>query len=135
LASFLDTNVAVYAFDRAAGRKRERALEILSDTSLRLVVSPQVLNEFYVTVTRKLARPLAPDVAGDAVRELARLDVVPLDAGTTLEAIALSQASRISLWDASIVVAASHGGCTTLLSEDLNHGQRLLDVDVANPFR
>jgi predicted nucleic acid-binding protein len=127
--------VAVYAFDRAAGHKRERALEILADTSLRLVVSPQVLNEFYVTVTRKLAQPLAPAVASEAVRELARLDVVPLEASTTLEAIALSQKSRISLWDASIVVAASHGGCATLLSEDLNHGQRFLDVDVRNPFR
>lgn len=134
MAAFLDTNVAVYAFDADAGRKKERALEILGDAALRLVVSPQVLNEFYVTVTRKLRRPLPPAIALDAVRELARFRVVPLDADTTLEAIAVAQSSRISLWDACIVVAASRGGCTTILSEDLTNGQRLLDVEIANPF-
>lgn len=134
MASFLDTNVAVYAFDPSAGAKRDRALALLGDDGLRLVVSPQVLNEFYVTVTRKLAEPLSPRVALDAVRELARLSVVPLDAATTIAAIELSQDARISLWDASIVVAASRGGCATLLSEDLNHGQTLLDVEIVNPF-
>lgn len=134
MISFLDTNVAVYAFDRSAGDKRRRALALLGDTSIRLVVSAQVLNEFYVTVTRKLPEPLAPAVALDAVRELARLTVVPMDAETTLAAIALSQESRIGFWDASIVVAASRSGCSTLLTEDLNHGQRLLDVEIVNPF-
>lgn len=134
MASFLDTNVVVYAFDRTAGAKRERALALLEDDAMRLVVSAQVLNEFYVTVTRKLSEPLAPAVALDAVRELARLPVVPLDADATLAAIALSQDARISLWDASIVVAASRGGCAALLTEDLNHGQTMLDVEIVNPF-
>lgn len=79
MTSFVDTNVAVYAFDRAAGAKRRRTLALLADTSVRLVASAQVLNEFYVTVTRKLPEPPSPAVALDAVRELARLTVVPTD--------------------------------------------------------
>lgn len=135
MATFLDTNVVAYAFDRAAGAKRDRALAILADDATELVVSPQVMAEFYVTATRKFADPLPASVAHDVVRELARLSVAPLDAHTTLAAIALSQEHRIAFWDAQIVVTASRSGCDTLLSEDLNHGQRILDVEVVNPFR
>lgn len=135
MARFLDTNVVAYAFDRAAGAKRDRALAILAEDTEELVVSPQVMAEFYVTVTRTFAEPLPPSVAHDAVRELARLTVTPLDADTALAAIALAQEHHISFWDAQIVVTASRSGCDILLSEDLNHGQRVLDVEVVNPFR
>lgn len=134
MATFLDTNVVAYAFDRAAGAKRHRALAILADDAEELVVSPQVMAEFFVTVTKKFAEPLPLSVAHDAVRELARLTVAPLDADTTLAAIALAQEHLISFWDAQIVVSASRSGCDTLLSEDLNHGQRMLDLEVMNPF-
>jgi predicted nucleic acid-binding protein len=75
------------------------------------------------------------DGAHDVVRELARLTVAPLDADTTLTAITVAQEHRIAFWDAQIVVAAARSGCDTLLSEDLNHGQRILDVETVNPFQ
>ena len=134
MATFLDTNVIAYAFDRSAGDKRDRALAILADDAEELVVSPQVMAEFYVTATRTFAEPLPASVAHDVVRELARLTVAPLDADTTLTAITVAQEHRIAFWDAQIVVAAARSGCDTLLSENLNHGQRILDVEVVNPF-
>lgn len=135
MATFLDTNVVAYAFDRSAGAKHEQALAILADDETEWVVNPQVMAEFYVTATRKFAKPLPESVAHDVVRELAHLSVAPLDGATTLAAIALSQQHRISLWDAQIVVAASRSGCDTLYSEDLNHGQTIMGVEVVNPFR
>lgn len=135
MAAFLDTNVVVYAFDRSAGAKRERALTLLSEPATRLVISAQVLNEFYVTTTRKLVQPLDPETALEAVQTLSRLNVVVLDAELTLAAIRLSRDARLSLWDASIVAAAKRAGCRLLLTEDLNHGQRIGDVEIVNPFR
>ncbi len=135
--TFLDTNVLVYAFDRADKAKRSRAIAILSELDApgdTLVLSTQVLSEFYVTVTRKLARPLPEPEAERAVNELSRMPVVPVDAPLVQAAVARSRSSRISYWDALIVEAASVAACDLLLTEDLQHGQQFGRVKVTNPF-
>jgi predicted nucleic acid-binding protein len=132
---FLDTNVLVYAFDEAEPQKREIAQSVLESADPETsVVSAQVLNEFYVTVTRKLARPLEVGVARTAVRGMAAFDVVPLTGELVLRGIDRSTTSRVSLWDALIIEAALAAGCQTLLSEDLSDGQSFDDLVVVNPF-
>ena len=133
---FLDTNVLVYAYDGDAGPKQERAQSILAAAggSGRYAISSQVLQEFYVTVTRKLERPVSPADAAQAVAALTKLPVVLLDAGSVLAAIQRSQARQVSLWDALIVQAAVEGGCARVLTEDLQHGQLIDGLQIENPF-
>jgi predicted nucleic acid-binding protein len=99
-----------------------------------IVVSAQVLGEFYWIVTRRLSSALSVAEAASAVDRLSRLSVVPLDRDMVLRAIALSESADIQYWDALIVQAAAAGGCRRLLTEDLNHGQVIDGVTVENPF-
>jgi len=132
--TFLDTNVLVYAFDASEPAKRARALALLEDEALDIVLSAQVLNEFYWTVTRKLTPAVPADVAQEVVRELALGRVVPIDASLVEESIALARRHRVSLRDAAIVVAAQRSGCRELLTEDLASGQAFGSVTVRDPF-
>ena len=134
---FIDTNVFVYLFDRDAPEKRGRARELVARESQDgpLVISTQVLQEFYVSVTRKLGRPLPEQQAEAATRELAALDVVEVDSGIVLRSIAAARRHKLSLWDALIVEAARARGCARLLTEDLQHGQRFGPLTIENPFR
>ena len=135
--SFLDTNVLVYAFDSgpAVAAKRRRALDILRTAGPGdLVVSTQVLAEFYVVVTRKLPMPLADNDAAQAVERLASLPVVQTDAALVLAAVATSQSSHISLGDALIVEAARTGGCSRILTEDLSGGAAIGGLQIVDPF-
>lgn len=133
--TFVDTNVLVYSVDTSEPEKRTRALELLASTPANLVVSAQVLGEFYVTITRKLPSPLPEHEAATAVERLADLPTVPLDGELAKAAIAISRDSRISYWDGLILAAARAAGCVRLWSEDLSHGQLIADVRVENPFR
>lgn len=134
MRTFVDTNVLVYAVDESEPAKRERALDVLAERSRdgRVVVSTQVLLEFYATVTRKLGQS-AP-VAARGVELLARWPVVPADAELVRSAIELADAARLSIWDSMIVTAARTGGCETLITEDLNAGQTIAGVRIENPF-
>jgi predicted nucleic acid-binding protein len=133
--AFVDTNVLVYAIDDADPVKRDRARETLGEATEQLVLSAQVLSEFYVVATRKLAEPLPEHDAAEAVRDLARLPVVVADAELVIAAIGLSQQAQIGFWDAQIVAAASVAGCERVLTEDLAHGTELAAVRIENPFR
>jgi len=134
---FLDTKVLVYVFDRDAGAKQAVAKRILAESarSGRYVLSTQVLLEFYVVVTRKLARPLSHADAALTIAALAKLSVTQLDADSVLAAIARVGRRQVSIWDALIVQAAIESGCTKLLTEDMQHGQTIDGVSVENPFR
>jgi predicted nucleic acid-binding protein len=134
--SFVDTNILVYRFDHSEPAKRAVAKRLL-DKALpgSLVISTQVLQEFYVVTTRKLVRPLRPDQASEAVEHLSALPVVGADADFVRSAIDLSQTSGLSLWDALIVQAAAEARCDQILSEDLEDGTTLQGVRVDNPFR
>lgn len=132
---FVDTNVFVYLFDGDAPAKQRRAREILEREAPQIVVSTQVLAEFYVAVTRKLGRPLSEKEGEAAAHDLAAFDVVELDAETVLRSIASARSYKLSLWDAMIVEAARLRECARLLSEDLQHGREFGSVRVENPFR
>lgn len=132
---FVDTNVWVYAVDAADPVRRERALAVTAPVSGRdLVVSTQVLVEFYAVVTRKLALPLPPESAEAMVRELAGLPVVAVDGSLVASAIAGSRLWQVSIWDALILRAAEVAGCRRVLSEDLADGATYGSVVVENPF-
>lgn len=133
--TFLDTNVLVYAYDRADPEKQRRAQAVIGGMQAdRLALSSQVLSEFYVTVTQKLAEPLGRPDAAAAVRALADLHVVPVDAPLVIQATDVQQRWQLSYWDALILAAAATAGCDRLLSEDLGHGSTLGGVRVENPF-
>lgn len=135
MAAFVDTNVAVYVHDHGSPERRARAVELFESPPDRLVVSTQVLSEFYWTVTRKLDPPLAEDRALEALRELAVLPVVAVDRELVLAAVETANRHRLALGDALVVEAAARGGCDRLLTEDLDDGQEIRGVTVENPFR
>lgn len=87
-----------------------------------------------MTAVRKLRRPLSEEVAEAAVRSLARLPVVALDAKLVVDAIDTSRAHSLSLWDALIVRAAQRGGCDVLLTEDMQDGRVFENTVLRNPF-
>lgn len=132
---FVDTNVWVYTVDAADPAKRERALEVTAPGPGRdLVVSTQVLTEFYAVVTRKLAVPVPVDDAEAMVRQLSILPIVAVDASLVVSAITGSRAWQVSIWDALILRAAEVAGCRRVLSEDLADGRTYGSVVVENPF-
>ena len=131
---FVDTNVLVYAEDNAEREKQKRASAILTELipSGRMVISTQVLQELFNAATRKLRLP-AVYVRG-LVEDYSQLDVVLVRSELILGAIDLHRLCAISFWDALVIRAASEGGCTRLLSENLQHGQTIEGVRIENPF-
>jgi predicted nucleic acid-binding protein len=133
---FVDTNILVYAHDLDAGTKRETAKRWLTDLweNRRGILSTQVLQEFYITLTRKLAIPLSTAVAKKTLRSYLSWEVVVNDGPILLHAIDIEEANKISFWDALIVAAAYAKNSTMLLTEDLNHGQNIEGILIHNPF-
>jgi predicted nucleic acid-binding protein len=133
---FLDTNVLVYLFDADSPEKKATITGLFErdGASGLLILSTQVLQEFYVVITRKLARPLSPEVAEHAVRNFATLPVRQVTPALILSAIRRSIESRLSFWDALIVETAIDAGATVILTENLHHGQVIDGVRVVNPF-
>lgn len=132
---FLDTNVLVYAVDQNEPEKRYAAVEAMAALPPRaVVVSAQVLAEFYVTATRKIAAPLTHEEGAREVGRLARFEVVAHDAPLVRSAVDLRDRAGLSLWDALVVRAASSAGCERILTEDLSHGQVIDGVRIVDPF-
>jgi predicted nucleic acid-binding protein len=133
---FFDTNIFVYATDIASESKRKRAMEIIDfhRESMSVVISTQVLQEYYVTVTRKFKTLLSENKAESAVRSLAKLPVIQIDKEMVLDAIRLSEKHSFSFWDALIVEAAARSGCKKLLSEDMRSGMKIRGLQIENPF-
>lgn len=129
---FIDTNVLVYLFDNDAPAKQAVARELLG--AGRFVLSTQVLSEFYVTVTRKLARPLDTARASRAVMDFCAMPIRDVTAKLVQAAIRRGTLTQLSYWDALIVETALEAGATTLLTEDLQHGQIIDTLRVHNPF-
>ncbi len=134
--TFVDTNVLIYAHDVDAGPKREAAIDGLrrlwvEDSG---ALSVQVLQEFYVNVTRKLASPLARATAREVVQSYGLWVRQPTSVATILRATDLAEMAQLSFWDALIVAAAEQAGATELLSEDLNAGQTIAGILIVNPF-
>jgi predicted nucleic acid-binding protein len=134
---FLDTNIILYAYDVSAGEKHKRAKEIVLDlwNSGLAVISTQVLQEFFVTATQKIPKPLDTRFAKDIVNDLLKWEVVINDGVAVLDAIELLLQYGYSFWDSLIVEASIKGGAEILLSEDLSHGQTIQGVTIMNPFK
>ena len=133
---FIDTNILVYAHDSSAGLKHEQAQNLLRSLweSGLGCLSIQVFQEFYVTVTRKVANPLSLEQASQIISNLSTWQVHSPTAGDIQEAIAIQARDDLSFWDAMIVWSAFRLGCDTIWTEDLNAGQRYVGVLVVNPF-
>ncbi|OGO62487.1 MAG: twitching motility protein PilT [Chloroflexi bacterium RBG_19FT_COMBO_50_10] len=134
---FLDTNILVYAYDRSAGQKHTLAVQLMESCweYENGCLSLQVLQEFFVTVTRKIMKPLDHQTARQIVADLAHWRLHAPKSSDLLQAIDLQQSYQLAFWDALVVQSASCLGCKQLLSEDLNHGQMYGEVRVVNPFK
>lgn len=133
---FVDTNVLVYAYDVTAGDKHSRARALVEELwgTREGCVSVQVLQEFFVTATRKIPKPLDAAAAAQIIGNLAHWHVHAPAVSDVLAAIDIHQRTGASFWDAMIVRSAKELGCGTLHSEDLNAGQAYDGVQVRNPF-
>jgi predicted nucleic acid-binding protein len=134
---FVDTNILVYAHDESAGVKRDQARSLVEQLweSRDGCLSVQVLQEFFVSVTRKIAKPLDAETAKEIVADLSRWHVHVPASGDVLGAIGIHQSTGISFWDAMIVRSAAEMGCDVLYSEDLNTGQEYSGVLAENPVQ
>ncbi len=130
---FFDTNVLVYAHDRADARKREAARALISEATAEdeFVVSTQVLAEFYSTAIR--TKIMGPVQARDLVRHWSD-HPVPQTIDLVLRGISLQQEHSLNIWDALIVEAAREARCDILFTEDLQHGRRFGELQIINPF-
>ena len=133
---FVDTNVLVYAYDRSAGRKHERAQALIEElwNSGSGVLSTQVLQEFCVNLRRKAGQPLPADAVRRLIQDYSSWEIVVNTADSILQALDIEARYRISFWDALILQAAESCGATLVYSEDLASGQKYGSVRVVNPF-
>ena len=133
---FVDTNILIYAHDLDAGIRHRRAAALVKELweAGDGVLSIQVLQEFYVNVTRKIGRPLDPATARDILELYGHWEVVVPDVAMVLRASEIQQRVGLSFWDAMIVAAALGAGASLLITEDLNHGQQIEGIRVHNPF-
>jgi len=136
-AILLDTNVLVYAYDRSEPEKQRRAFEVLD----RLAhtgdgrLSAQVLSEFFVNVTRKIASPLTIAQAEQRIEHYARIwPVFPVTSQVVLEAVRGVREYQFSFWDAQIWVAARLNHVPTVLTEDIGPGDVIEGVRFVDPF-
>ena len=134
--TFVDANVLVYAYDRQEPVKGAMARAVVRSLweSKAGALSTQVLQEFYVTVTRKIPRTIAKSDAIRLVSQYGTWHVHEIQVRDIRDASDLESREQISFWDALICVAASRSGAKRLLSEDLQAGNRYLGVTVENPF-
>ena len=134
---FLDTNILVYAYDKDSDEKHTVALELIKELweSRAGVLSNQVLQEFYVAVTRKITKPLPKAEAREILRAYACWNVRELSAASIVRASEIEERYRLSFWDAMVIVAAYESKCDKLLTEDMKHGQMIEGVIIENPFR
>jgi len=133
--TFVDTNILIYAHDADAKSKHEVARRVLGElwSERTGVLSMQVLQEFYVNVTRKIPFPLSQDVARMVVNSYAIWCTETTPAEISL-AFRIEDTSRIGFWDALIVASAAKCGASRILSEDLNAGQMISGIRIENPF-
>jgi len=131
---FIDTNVLVYALDKAEPEKQKKARELLRKTeSDRLgVISTQVLQEYYVVATQKMK--VEPELAKRIISSLSKFEVVVINQPIIEKAIDISISNKITFWDALIVSSAAAARCRIIWTEDLNHGQSINKIKIENPF-
>jgi predicted nucleic acid-binding protein len=133
---FVDTNIIVYAYDVSAGEKYHKAVEIMKEiwSSGQGIISTQVLQEFYVSVTKKSSKPLDLLTAKEIVKDLTKWKTVIVDEDIIFNAIDIHNEHKYSFWDSLIIASALEGGARTLLSEDLSNRHKIKGIVIRNPF-
>lgn len=133
---FVDTNILIYAHDRSAGVKHDRArraVEHLWDTG-EGVLSTQVLQELCINLRRKVAKPLAVDEVRRFIQDYLSWEVVVNTPESVLQALEIEVRYKISFWDALVLQAAESSGASIVYSEDLSVGHRYGAIQVVNPL-
>ncbi|MDY7093592.1 MAG: PIN domain-containing protein [Acidobacteriota bacterium] len=132
----VDTNVLVYQYDESAAEKKGRAFDLVDRlwSERTGALSIQVLQEFFVTVTRKVPRPVSATTARELLSSFSTWHVHRPETSDVLAAVDLQQRYQTSFWDAMILRSAQALGCRILWTEDLNSGQSYDGVIVRNPF-
>lgn len=133
---FVDTNVLIYAHDRDAGVKHDKAKRILTDlwNQKNGCLSVQVLQEFFVNVTKKIPQPLPTAVAREVIRTYLPWVKTVADGEMVIRASEIADAWQTSFWDGMIIAAAERSGASELLTEDLQSGQHIAGLILTNPF-
>ena len=134
--AFFDTNVLVYAFDNGEPEKNAISKQLIHDFGGdgNLVLSTQVLQELYVTLTKVGRSLLTREEAGELVNDFAEFPLVQVDKKIISWAMKRHQSKAFSFWDALIVEAALQSGCSQLLSEDMQDGLVIGSLTIRNPF-
>jgi len=134
--AFLDTNILLYSIstDPREATKRTIALALLDRPDWCLSV--QVLQEFYVQAIRPTGRVhLDHEAARDLVLGWQRFHIQDLTVAVLNDALAIKGAHQLSYWDSAIIAAARACGCDEVVTEDLQHNQRIAGLRIVNPFR
>ncbi|MCF6262878.1 MAG: PIN domain-containing protein [Xanthomonadales bacterium] len=133
---FFDTNILVYAYDKNEPEKGAVAKQVIREHGAdgSLVLSTQVMQEFYVTVTKIGKHMLSKEEAADIVNVFAEFPLVQINQAIITRAMKRHQTKVFSFWDSLIVEAALQAGCSTLLSEDLQDGLVIDAMGIRNPF-
>jgi predicted nucleic acid-binding protein len=133
---FVDTNILVYAFDSSSGKKFEIAQALVKQLwkSQSGCISAQVLQELYVSLTKKANPPMDLDLAAQIIRDLSTWQMNVPGGEDVLQAIEICRRYKISFWDGMIIQSAKSCGCNQIWSEDLNDSQIYDRVRIVNPF-
>ena len=133
---FVDTNILIYAHDRAAGVKHDRARQVIERlwTTGEGVLSTQVLQELCINLRRKISRPVPVEEVRQLIQDYLSWEVVVNTPESVVEALETEVRYKISFWDALVLVSAKNSGATVLYSEDLATGQRYGTIQVVNPL-
>ena len=133
---FVDTNILIYAHDRSAGLKHERARQLVERLwiSGQGVLSTQVLQELCINLRRKIARPLPVEEVRRLIQDYLSWEIVVNSPASVLQALEIEVRYKTSFWDALVLQAAESVGAAVLYSEDLAAGQKYGPIHVINPL-
>lgn len=134
---FFDTNILVYVYDRNEAEKGAIARQLIREygSNGSIVLSTQVLQEFYVTVTKMGKHMLTKEEASEIVSDFSEFPLIQVNKDIIVRATKRHQSDVFSFWDSLIVEAALQAGCSTLLTEDMQDGFIIDAMQIRNPFK
>ena len=138
--NFIDTNVLVFAFNKEVKEKHKRARSLLEgflNESKKGVISTQILSEFYVVITKKISNPLAPEEAGEIIKQVgdSPVEVLSFDKRTVVKAVKLSQESGVHYWDCLIGATMKENNIEKIYTDNDKDFKEISGLEVINPFR
>ncbi len=133
---FIDSNIIVYAHDHSEKKKYNISKKLILNGIMNenIVISTQVLSEFFVTVTKKIKKKLPVKTARKEIDLLKSLQIIEIDIDLILLAIDILLKYKLSYWDSLIISAAKRSGATVIYTEDMNAGQKIESIKIINPF-